>query len=119
MRNEEDIWEDQAYQNGSSFNKRLRTNSKNNITNKFSPNLKAIVGICHACTHYEYAINDVHQLILSYCTRFNKELGKNGIKDCSGFMKRQTMSLTYMFSIATYIETSQKDTPGFLAKKKN
>lgn len=118
MRNEEDIWEDQAFQNGQSFSKRFRQRQKTITTDKFSPNLKEIVGECYKCHHYNYVINDVHQLIYSSCGMFNTKLGKHSVKECSGFIKRQEMSLTYMFSIATYIDVGKRNA-GFLTKKNN
>lgn len=116
MKNEEEIWEDTAFQTGTSFAKRFRKSQKSQGLDKFSPNLKEIVGLCYKCGNYNYIINDVHQLVYSKCGYYNMTLGRHSVKECSSFQKRQSMSLEYMFSIATYIEIQKKEA-GFLTTK--
>lgn len=81
----------------------------NNLSGrKFSPNHEATVGICANCQSYEYAENDVHQIIHSRCSDFRRPLGASRITQCSNFAERGQLSLRTMFDMAVLIDAPKR-----------
>ena len=78
--------------------------SAHSSNNGFRPNLENIVGICYNCHNYCYAFNEVHQLVYSYCQRFEIKRAKERIVECSNYAERNRLSLESMYEIATLID---------------
>ena len=75
---------------------------------RFGPNHEHVVGICARCSHYEYAENDMHQIVHAQCDMYSRNLGRNRIADCSSFHEKGQLTLRDMYAIATLIEQPKK-----------
>ena len=111
----ENIWDKPDFIKAQDNHDIIRRNS--NTAKGFSPNLKAVIGLCHDCGNYQYIINDVHQIVFSRCYRLKIMLGKHSVKECSTYKRRGELHLEEMYRIARKIDPENiKDTPGFLTK---
>jgi len=81
--------------------------------NRFGPNHAQTVGVCAKCSHYEYAEDDMHQIVYASCSMYNVKLGRHRIADCSNFNKKGDLSLRDMWAIATLIDGDVKNKIGF------
>lgn len=84
-------------------------------TKGFGPNLENVVGICATCNHYEYAVNDMHMVVVSYCSNYRTSIRKTRIEECSNHTPKGVMSLHDMYQVATLIDVdaNEEKTAGF------
>jgi len=71
------------------------------------------VGICATCQHYNFAENDLGQVVYSRCNEFDRDLGRNRIVNCSNYEELGRLSLRSMFDIAHIINADNKTKIGF------
>jgi len=88
----------------------------NQMSTKLGPNHQETVGICSTCNNYQFAINDVHQIVLSRCEAFEVILGKQRVSECSSYRAKNQMSLHTMYEIATLIDVEPNSNVGFIKK---
>jgi len=120
MLTEDEIWEREDFQKAQHIETQIHNAEKMNQETGFGPNIEAMFGICYSCKHFNYVLNDVHQVLKASCTGFNCYVGKNKIKKCTLYIERGKLDLDILFQMATLIDIDKiKNKPGFLIKINN
>ena len=84
----------------------------------FAPNPEPVVGICHDCKYYSFVSDDMYQIVLSRCNKFNTGIGKR-IQFCTNYEQRGGLTIHEMYELATILDFDNlpdKQIKGFGAK---
>ena len=77
-------------------------------------NIEAVVGICHNCTHYKFAENELHQIVYSICDGFSYDypirIGKQKIKYCTQHSPNGQLDIDTMMRMAHLIDLDNLQT---------
>jgi len=118
LMNNGNIFDNPEYIKAKQYQRRIRRGESSDTVKGFSPDMKAILGLCASCAYHEYAINDLHQIVVSRCEMFESSLGRHSIKECSNYKSRGSLPLSMLFGMAKLIDIDKKKKTGFLEKIK-